>query len=157
MKKYIIIATLSISMNTYAQTPTKIDNTGFKFSIDLPAGATYDIMETSFRDESGNVEYKSFLQILMSVNNRTVSVTVDKAEFDKERLKSDWLTDDQTKIATETDHSIVIRTFENGTENHHLVFQKIIGGTSFLFIMYYQLYSFPEAQEACNILNTITE
>lgn len=144
-------------MNTYAQTPTNIEGVGYKFIIDLPKEATHDFKEVSFIDESGKVEYKSYLQILMNVNNRAVSVIVDKANFDKEQLKTEWLTDDQTNITAETDHSIIIRTYENETENHHLVFQKMIDGISYLFVMYYQLYSLPEVQEAIKIFETARE
>jgi len=157
MKKYIIIVILSITLNSLSQTTTDIEGNGYKFKIDLPSGSTYDFKEISFTDEEGKIEYKSYLQLAIMLKEAFFYITIDKADFDKERLKKEWLTDDITKIIEETEHSLIIRTLENGTENYHVIFQKSIGDTSYLFVMYYQFQTLSEVQEVIKVLETVRE
>jgi len=158
MRFYYLFTLLAIYMSSYSQTPTQIDSLGYKFSINLPEGSEFKFLDTYYREEVKDPVYKTDLQIILKLDEHFIYVNALKtSDFDKERAKTGWLSDSQTKISAETNHSLVICTKYNAFEESHILYHKVLPASEYTFNVFFQSLTLSEVERLIQIFDNVRE
>jgi|GEM_PF-1892392 len=158
MRFYYLFTLLAIYMSSYSQTPTQIDSLGYKFKIDIPEGSEYQFLESSTKEEAKDPVYETYLQIVLKLDEHFIYVNALKtSDFDKERAKTGWLTDSQTKISAETNHSLVICTKDNAFEESHILYHKVLPASEYTFNVFFQSLTLSEVERLIQIFDNVCE